>query len=54
MIEYTFNDENIKNLILAAQNLVNYFAYHNKNTTKQQDYKIMELADALMKLKEEK
>lgn len=45
------NDQNMKNLIEAAENLVNYFAYHNKNTTKSQDDKITLLADALLKIK---
>lgn len=34
-------------VIKAAENLVDYFKYHNKNTTKAQDEKISDLEDAL-------
>ena len=38
-------------LIEAAENLVDYFKYHNKNTTKAQDEKIDDLAEILRIIK---
>lgn len=37
----------LDSVIEAAENLVNYFKFHNKNTTKAQDGFIESLADAL-------
>jgi len=41
-------------VIRAAENLVDYFKYHNKNTTKKQDEKISDLEEALRLIRRKK
>ena len=37
----------IKQAILRLEKLTDYFEHHNKNLTKEKDYKIMEIRDIL-------
>lgn len=41
----------LDDIITAAENVVDYFRYHNKNITKAQEWKIEELAEALQLIK---
>lgn len=41
----------LDDIITAAENVVDYFRYHNKSITKAQEWKIEELAEALQRIK---
>ena len=46
-VSCAYDEERVKQLVTAAENLVSYFQYHNKNITKKQEDMIDILSDAL-------